>query len=90
MGVTVMDNDCVGLVGEVGGPEGGDYGNAKVRFYAGSGGAGVAGVLCSLEAGQLAREGERFGGGGNALEGFDDISSETAADVEEEAEEFLA
>jgi hypothetical protein len=43
-----------------------------------------------LEAVQFAREGERFGGGGNALEGFDDISSETAADVVEEAEEFLA
>ena len=88
--VPIIDKDLSALVEEDGRPQGGDYVNAKVRFYAWSSGAAFSGVLCSLEAVQFVREGERFGGGGNALEGFDDISSETAADVEEEAEEFLA
>ncbi len=88
--VPIIDKDLSALVEEDGRPQGGDYVNAKVRFYAWSSGAAFSGVLCSLEAVQFAREGERFGGGGNALEGFNDISNETAADVEEEAEEFLA
>ncbi len=88
--VPVIDKDLSALVEEDGRPMAGDFVHAKVRFYAWSSGSAFSGVLCSLEAVQFAREGERFGGGGSALEGFDDISSETAEDVAEEAEEFLA
>ncbi|MBP82223.1 MAG: hypothetical protein CMO61_00060 [Verrucomicrobiales bacterium] len=88
--VPVVDKDLSALVEEDGRPQAGDYVNAKVRFYAYSDGTAFNGILCSLEAVQFVREGERFGGGGNALEGFDDISSEAAEDVFEEAEDLLA
>jgi hypothetical protein len=40
---------------------------------------------------QFAKEGEPLGGGNSdPMSGFDDISNETAQDVAEEAEEFLA
>ena len=66
----IIDKDLSALVEEDGRPQGGDYVNAKVRFYAWSSGAAFSGVLCSLEAVQFAREGERFGGGGTALGRF--------------------
>jgi len=87
--VPIVDKDLSLLVEEDERPLAGDYVNAKVRFYAHER-DGRKMILCSLEAVQFAAEGERFGGGGNALEGFDDISGETAEDVFEEAEEFLA
>ena len=88
--VPIIDKDLTALVEEDERPYAGCYVNAKVRFYAWSNGTSFNGVLCSLEAVQFAKDGETFGGGGNALDGFDAIDSESAADVEEEAEEFLA
>lgn len=88
--VPVIDKDLTALVEEDGRPYGGCYVNAKVRFYAWSKGSSFNGVLCSLEAVQFAEHGEPFSGGGNALDGFSAIESETVEDVAEEAEEFLA
>lgn len=87
----VVDADLSPLVAEDGKLlVGGDYVNAKVRFYAWDNGKSFFGQMCSLEAVQYAKAGEPLGGGGDPMAGFADISSETAADVEEEAEEFLA
>jgi len=87
--VPVIDKDLTALVEEDERPYAGCYVNAKVRFYAWSN-SSFSGVLCSLEAVQFAKPGESFGAGGNALDGFSAIDSETAEDVAEEAEEFLA
>jgi len=86
----IIDKDLTALVEEDGRPYGGCYVNAKVRFYAWSNGTSFSGVLCSLEAVQFAKDGESFGGGGDALDGFHAIESESAEDVAQEAEEFLA
>jgi hypothetical protein len=88
--VPIIDKDLTALVEEDERPYAGCYVNAKIRFYAWSNGASFSGVLCSLEAVQFAKDGDSFGSGGNALDGFDAIQSETAEDVAEEAEEFLA
>jgi hypothetical protein len=88
--VPIIDKDLTALVEEDERPYAGCYVNCKVRFYAWSNGTSFNGVLCSLEAVQFAKDGDSFGGGGNALDGFDAIHSETAEDVAEEAEEFLA
>ena len=88
--VPIIDKDLTALVEEDERPYAGCYVNAKVRFYAWSNGTSFHGVLCSLEAVQFAKDGDSFGGGGNALDGFDAIQSVTAEDVAEEAEEFLA
>lgn len=86
----IIDKDLSLLVEEDGRPYAGCYVNAKVRFYAWANGNSFNGVLCSLEAVQFAKDGDSFSGGGNALDGFSAIENEIAADVAEEAEEFLA
>lgn len=88
----VVDRDMSPLVEEDGRPMGGDYVNGRVRLYAWSKERQFDGVLCELQVVQFAKEGERFGDSAGAitLDGFNDLSEETAEDVEEEAEEFLA
>jgi hypothetical protein len=88
----VIDADRSPLVEEDGKlTRGGDYVNAKVRFYAWDNNKSFWGQLCSLEVVQYAKEGEPLGGGNSdPMAGFDDVSNETAQDVAEEAEEFLA
>ena len=88
----VVDRDMSQLVEEDGRPMGGDYVNGRVRLYAWSKERQFDGILCELQVVQFAKEGERFGdsAGSNNLDGFKDLSKETAEDLEEEAEEFLA
>lgn len=88
----VVDKDLTPLVEEDGKlTRGGDYVNAKVRFYAWDNNKSFWGQMCSLETVQYAKEGEPLGGGNSdPMAGFDDVSNETAQDVAEEAEEFLA
>lgn len=88
----VVDADKTPLVEEdVKLTRGGDYVNAKVRFYAWDNNKSFWGQMCSLEVVQFAKEGEPLGGGNSdPMSGFDDVSNETAQDVAEEAEEFLA
>jgi hypothetical protein len=48
-------------------------------------------INCNLNAIQFVRDGDSFGAGATKADSvFDDISSETAADVEDEGDDFLS
>lgn len=81
---TVIDRDRSPLVEEDEKPYAGCYVNAAVSLWVMNNQWGKR-VCCNLNAIQFVKDGERFGGGGVAVESvFDDISKEQDADAEDD------
>ena len=86
----IVDRDRSVLVEEDGRPYAGCYVNAAVSLWVQNNQWGKR-INCNLNAIQFVRDGDSFGSGATKADSvFDDISSETAADVMDEGDDFLS